>query len=193
MTANILQSLELATSEVENLRHLRKNTILLFGNQYSILEFLELLGKQNNEGNQAETKICNFYYLHGTFVVTYYLLTRFYSYLGPGQTPINFSIEEIQNHVKAGNNCFWQLTRLLESVKNDTNVKPITVENEALAGRYVKNLENSQDMNQLGKVVDQNFNLQVAQCFKDVMDKEAREKLIQDLKEIDGVNPNLLV
>lgn len=77
-------------------------------------------------------------------------------------------------------------------MENDTTVGPVAVKNEALIGLYVKNLENSKDMEELRKMVDQNFNLRVVQCLKGVMDMKDREKLVQYLKIIGGANTTLL-
>lgn len=192
MAINISQSLELITSEIEYSWHPTNNIVLLFKNEYSVSSLLQFLAKWSNEGNQAATKVCNLYYLRNTFAVTHYLLTRLYSYPGPGRAPVNLSVKEIQNHVKADNNCFWQFTRLLVSVENDTHVGPVAVGSEVLIRSYMKNLENNKDMDELRKMVDHNFNLRVIQCLKDVMDKEAWEELVQDLKGIDGANTYLL-
>lgn len=196
MVVNISQ-FKLATSEAGRSWHPTDNVILLFGNEYSVPRHLELLGKWSNERYPAETKICNLYHLRKTFAITHYLLTRLYFYPNLGQPFIHLKIKEIQNHFTAGNNCYWQFTRLLVSVEeNDTNkglvaVKNVEVKNEELIRLYVKNLESSKDMEELRKMVDQNFNLRVVQCLKGVMDMEARKKLVQDLKAIGGANTAL--
>lgn len=197
MVVNISQ-FKLATSEAGHSWHPTDNVIILFGNGCSVPRLLELLGKWSNEGDPAEKKICNLYHLRETFAITHYLLTRLYCYQNPGQPFNNLKMKEIQNHVTAGNNCYWQFTRLLASVEeNGTNgvpaaVKNLEAENEALIRLYVANLEKSKDIEELRKMVNWNFNLRVVQDLKGVIDMEAREKLVQDLRVIGGANTALL-
>ena len=192
MAFSIPEPPELATPQVGHPWHPTKDVILLFGVKYSIPELFQSLNDWHNEGNHAETKACNLKHLCATLSVTYYLLTRLHPHPNSGQSPPNLPGEELHKHVKAGSNCFWEFTRLLSSLENDTHLGPVAVGAETLNEIYVKNLEGSKNMDILRELVDQNYNPVVMQRLKVVMDEESWQKLVYDLKGIKGASAALL-
>lgn len=188
MAFNIPESSRLATLQAGHQWHPTENIIRLNGKNFSIPMLLQKLNDWNNKGNQAETKVCKLDHLHNTLAVTHYLLTRLYSDLSSDQAPRNLLHNELHKHIKAGNNSFWEFTRVLKIVENNTPVGSF----EFMETQYVKNLEGNEDMEILRGLVDQNYNLVVVQRLKEVMDEEARKKLFDDLRGIDGKYAKLL-
>lgn len=184
MAFNIPKPQGLATPQIGQLWHQTK--IILFGREYSILDLFQSLNEWNSEGNQAERKVCNLERLCATLSVTYYLLTSLDPDPNSGQSPPNLPKEELQKHIRAGRNCFWQFTHLLSSLENDTQVGSVALEAKTLRGLYVKNLEGSKEMNFLRESVGQNYNPVVMQRLEQVMDGETWQKLDDDLRGIKG-------
>lgn len=184
---NLSESSELATAQAGHPWHPTKNVILLFGTKFSIPELFQLL-RDWNKGDQAKPKIDD---LRATLSVAHYILTRLYPGSISDQAPPNLPVDELDRHIKAGSNCFWQFTHLLKLVEKDTPMGPAAVGKKA-EKLYAKTLESSKDMDMLREVVNLNYNLVVVQRLKKVMDEETWKKLVYDLNRIDGVNTNLL-
>lgn len=191
MAVNIAEPLELATAIVGHPWHPTKQVALLTGVKYSVPGLLELLGKWSNDASYTDTQVCNLKRLRATFHVTHYLLTRL-SIPDPGHTHLNLNAGEYETFFNVGSRSFREFTRVLKLVENHTFVGPVPVGEETLDGLFVKNLEGSKPMEDLREDVDEKFNITVVRRLKRVMDEEAQQKLLQDLRGIEGANADLL-
>lgn len=193
MAANIAEPSELATAMIGRPWHPTKHVALLLGVKYSVPGLLELLGKWNDDANYPQdTQVCNLKRLHATFRVAHYLLTRLFPIPNSGQSPFKLNDGEPEGFARVGSKTFQEFTRMLKFVENHTFVGPVPVGEETLEGLFVKKLEGSQLMEDLRQKVDEKFNLLAAKRLKELMDEEARGKLLQDLQGIEGAHPDLL-